>query len=266
MTLWLFLSRNSDRSDSAPLAHTQALSVSCPHVPPFSLSPCDWLFGFVCCVLFVCLFLLSIPKARESSGHCCPTLLQEMLCSRSVARTDYRGVWWTEATLPILLLNQLSLPYRPARMVPSITHGLILASSASSRRKEGASPPPREELQPHGRLCPAVSLPWASQLWALSCVLLRPQKGKGLGGWGGERGGSWGRGGRGGASISNFIINTLFCKVGARFCICTQVSGQSFLCAEGRKRPKPPFPAHFFSLEVPTLRLSQREEGGDCSI
>jgi hypothetical protein len=73
-------------------------------------------------------------------------------------------------------------------MVPSITHGLILASSASSRRKEGASPPPREELQPHGRLCPAVSLPWASQLWALSCVLLRPQKGKGLGGWGGEKG------------------------------------------------------------------------------
>ncbi|OBS73133.1 hypothetical protein A6R68_12335 [Neotoma lepida] len=68
-----------------------------------------------------------MPKARDSSSYCCPTLLQEMLCSR------------------------------PARMVPSITHGLILAPPASSRRKKGASSPPRARAS-----APTWPPPWSS--------------------------------------------------------------------------------------------------------
>ncbi|XDB54747.1 hypothetical protein AB1E18_008216 [Capra hircus] len=63
---------------------------------------------------------------------------------------------------------------RPARMVPSITHGLILAPLASSREREPAHLPGRE-LQPPTvaaslELCPAVNRPWASWLWASSCA------------------------------------------------------------------------------------------------
>lgn len=32
-----------------PCTHTCCLSVSCPHLPTFSVGPCDWLFGFFCC-------------------------------------------------------------------------------------------------------------------------------------------------------------------------------------------------------------------------
>lgn len=103
-------------------------------------------------------------------------------------------------------------------------------------RREPAHLPGQELQPPHVaaslELCPAVALPWASQLWALSCVLLRPQMGK-EGRENGEAAGEGGKRGRGGASISNFIINTLFCKVGACFCQCTQPSGQSVLCGEG---------------------------------
>lgn len=154
-------------------------------------------------------------------------------------------------------------------MVPSITHGLILAPLASSRRKEGASPLPRARASaPRGHLpgalpsCqPTLGIP------ALGIVLCASQapEGKGVGGEEGEAAGEEGKGGRGGASISNFIINTLFCKVGACFCFCTQVSGHSFLCAEGRNSLSLCVPDSFLLLGG-THFDSQREECGDCSI
>lgn len=95
-------------------------------------------------------------------------------------------------------------------MVPSITHGLILAPLASSREREPAHLPGRE-LQPS-----LWSLPWSSPscqpalgILALGIVLYASQPlGEGK-----ERGrllGEGKEGGRGGASISNFIINKHF--------------------------------------------------------
>lgn len=188
-----------------------------------------------------------------------------MLCSRLVAR-DYIGAGWTKSALPILLLNQLlslsDLPawFHPSLMASSWLHWLL----AEGRR--GASPPPRARASaPRGHLPGALpschSLPWASQLWALSCVLLRPQKERE--GEGGRQLGKREKGGKGGASISNFIINTLFCKVRACFCFCT-VSAQSFLCVEGRN-------SQSLSTSGSSLLLggthfkTQREECGDYS-
>lgn len=119
VTVWLFLSSNSNRSDCLLCPHT--CSVSYTHVPPpFSLSP--WRFGLFVVGSVFC-FLVSIPKARESSSHCCPTLLQEMLCSR------------------------------PARMVPSITHASSwLRWLLAEGRREPAHLPGQELQPPRGHL------------------------------------------------------------------------------------------------------------------
>lgn len=139
---------------------------------------------------------------------------------------------------PALFPADLPAWFRPSLMASSWLHWLLAEGRRESAHLLG------QELQPHAavslELCPAVSPPWASQLWALSRVLLRPQKGKGLGGRRGRQLGKRGKGGRGGASISNFIINTLFCKVGACVGFCTQVSGQSFLRAESKRFHPPP--------------------------
>ncbi|XP_047398471.1 cadherin-24 isoform X3 [Sciurus carolinensis] len=81
--------------------------------------------------------------------------------------------------------------------LPAWFHPSLMASSwLHWPPAEGGSQPASqgESSSPHVaaslELCPAVSLPWASQLWALCCVLSRPQ------GEGGKGGGSWGRGKR----------------------------------------------------------------------
>lgn len=166
-----------------------------------------------------------------------------------------------------LLLNQLSVPCRPARMVPSITHGLILAPLASSRRKKEASSPPRARAS-----APTWPPPWSSAQLS-GCpghpssehclVCFSGPRREGRGERKGRQLGKGEKGGRGGASISNFIINTLFCKVGACFCFCTQLSGQSFLCAEGGSGLNSPYPAHSF-LEVPALPSQRSVWTGPC--
>ncbi|KAF6351667.1 hypothetical protein mRhiFer1_010171 [Rhinolophus ferrumequinum] len=124
----------------------------CPHLPPFSLGPCDWLFGF----------------------FCCPSPKQEKLPA-------------TAAHPPAANVLPQSCPHG------SIHHSRPHPGSTGLQQREGASQPPREELQPPTRPPPwSSALLLASQLWALSYVLPKPQgEGKGRKG-----GGSWGRGKR----------------------------------------------------------------------
>lgn len=137
------------------LAHTHAVCLSPAHICPHSL----WVpvIGFL-------VFSVVHPESKRNVQPLLPTLLQGTFCPR------------------------------PARMVPSITHGLILAPLASSREREPADLPGRE-LQPPTvaaslELCPAVNRPWASWLWASSCMLPSPW------GRGRKEGGCWGRGKR----------------------------------------------------------------------
>nr|KAF6392532.1 hypothetical protein mPipKuh1_007736 [Pipistrellus kuhlii] len=133
-----------------------------PHLPHFSLGPCDWISVF------------------------CPSQKQEKLPA-------------TAAHLPAGDVLPQTFPHG------SIHHSWpILALLASGRGREPAHPqgrapatpppPPPPPPHTHTHWLP----PWssarllASQLWALSCVLPRPQReGRGRTG-----GGSWGRGKR----------------------------------------------------------------------
>ena len=167
------------------LAHTHALCLSPAHICPHSL----WVpvIGFL-------FFSVVHPKSKRNVQPLLPTLLQGMFCPRSVSLDLVEHQAGPKPSPTHRLSLWLSCVYRPARMVPSITHGLILAPLASSREREPAHLPGRE-LQPPTvaaslELCPAVNRPWASWLWASSCMLPSPW------GRGRKEGGCWGRGKR----------------------------------------------------------------------
>lgn len=161
--------------------HTCSVSVPCPHLPPFFLGPCDWPFDFFRCQSQK-QGKLPASAAHPPAADVLPQVSVPRLCGALVA----------QGPSPLTPLTGLSCLYRPARMVPSITHGLILALLASSRESEPAN------LLGESSSPPVWPPPWssacllASLLWALSCVLPRPQgEGKGR-----KAGGSWGRGKR----------------------------------------------------------------------
>lgn len=132
---------------SVARARTHALCLSPAHICPHSL----W--------VPVTAFLVSSvahPRNKRNFQPLLPTLLQGMFCPRSVSLdyVEHRGGPKPSLT-PHLSLG-LSCRCRPARIVPSITHGLILAPWASSREREPAHLP-GQELQP-----PAWPPPWSS--------------------------------------------------------------------------------------------------------
>lgn len=134
--------------------------------------PCDWLFSYFCC---------PSQKTRETSSHCCPPSCRGMFGPRSVPliKGEEGAEGWSEALLH-------SLPRTPGSPVftdlPAWFHPSLMASSWLHwpPAERGCQPTSqgKSSSPPHGRLpgaLAAVGLPWASQLWALSCVLPRPQ-------------------------------------------------------------------------------------------
>lgn len=183
-----------------PCPHTRFVCVSCPHLPTFSLGPCDWLFGFLCCPSQNQEKLLA-TAAHPPAGDVLPQVSAPRLCGAQ---------GWPETHPDSPPLTRLSCLYRPARVVPSITHGLILAPWPPAER--GSQPTSQgDSSSPSGgslELCPALTYPGPPSSGLCHVCFPCPR------GWGGEgKGEQLGKGkegGRGGASISNFIINKHF--------------------------------------------------------
>lgn len=129
--------------------HTCSVSVPCPHLPPFFLGPCDWLFDFFRCQSQK-QEKLPATAAHPPAADVLPQVSAPRLCGALVARSPS----------PLTPLTGLSCLYRPARMVPSITHGLILSVLASSRESEPANLPGESSSPPRGRLPGALPVCW----------------------------------------------------------------------------------------------------------
>lgn len=105
------------------------VSVCCPHLAPI-------VTGSLGLAFLVCFVLLSIPKARKFFQPLLPTLLQGKFFPRLVPLNLIGGSHIFPLHPRLFTSNTGSPVYRPARMVPSITHGLILAPLASSAERE----------------------------------------------------------------------------------------------------------------------------------
>lgn len=184
-----------------PCTHTCCLSVSCPHLPTFSVGPCDWLFGFFCC---------PSRKQEKRPATAAHPPAGDVLPQVSVPRP--RGApGWPKAFphSPPLTLALLCLQTCPHG---SIHHSRPHPGSTGLQQREGASRPPRARAPAPYCGCLPGALPScqpALGILALGIVLYASQPlGEGK-----ERGRLLGKGkegGRGGASISNFIINKHF--------------------------------------------------------
>lgn len=126
--------------------HTCSVSVY-PHLPPFSLGP--WLFGFFCC---------PAPKQEKLPATAAHPPAADVLPQVSAPKPCGALVVQSPPHAPPV--TGLSCLYSPARMVPSITHGLILALLASSREREPANLPGKSSSPLRGRLPGALPSCW----------------------------------------------------------------------------------------------------------
>ena len=138
----------------------RAHMLSPAHICPHSL----WVpvIGFL-------VFSVVHPKSMRNAQPLLPTLLQGTFCPRSVSRDLVEHQAGPEPPPTHSLSLWLSCLYRPARMVPSITHGLILAPLASSRERD------QPASQGESSSPPLWPPPWSSA--QLSASLGRPGSG-----------------------------------------------------------------------------------------